>query len=112
VCVSPAQTGQGTTALHKPQIVDIATRHELSGDGACQRQKSSKDWGHFALEDCVDGDHRANFIRNPNGSFLLCWWAVLDEEQSLHFTCVVLPDSMTASSESCPSQKKGKKKRK
>ena len=82
----------------KPMIVDLITRYEQSGMGAGNRNLSADDWGLFDITLCDNGDDRKCFLNTESQSYLLYWWKILDQEELLHFSCVKLPNELTANS--------------
>ena len=58
---------------------------EKSGNGGLQHSEMSDDWGHFDLENVVDGDNRASFLipyddgRLNTDFYLLYFWERLDK---------------------------------
>jgi hypothetical protein len=59
----------------------IVTNWEASGNGTGQRAQEDKDFGRFVLEDCIDGDNRASFVRESMGHKIhhLCLWHISDK---------------------------------
>ena len=84
----------------KNKLLTMMKAWEQSGNGAGQRDVSFGDdgWGHFDPE-TMDGDDRAQFLRNPNEYYLLYFWHRIDEEGVIAQTLSQLPQSMEASND-------------
>ena len=84
----------------KNKLLTMMKAWEQSGNGAGQRDVSFGDdgWGHFDPE-TMDGDDRAQFLRNPNEYYLLYFWHCIDEEGVIAQTLSQLPQSMEASTD-------------
>ena len=85
----------------KPKVLRLCDRYERSGSGGGQRSSDDEEYGHFDLDNCIEGDDRRNFLGHES-SDVLYWWNVLDDEQILHFTLAVLADEFAADSEETP----------
>jgi hypothetical protein len=85
----------------KNQLHSIVVKWELSGNGGGQRDPDAPDFGHFDLEEAVDGDNRRNFLpdNNDNLYYLLYFWHRLEEENYLQLTLAKFPDSVAADSD-------------
>lgn len=101
-------------------VTSMASKYELSGNGANQRDVSNDqddgedlpdNWGRFdanrmrewAEESGAtnDGDDRANFL-GPRPTFYLYTWHILDVNNLIRFTCAQLRDEHSASSDETP----------
>ena len=95
-------------AAVKPTLYQIIYNYEASGQGGLHRKVTSPDWGTFSIEDCNGKDDRAAFLRDHQPSYLLYWWARLDEYQLLSFTCAHLSNAITADANRSPNPNEGK----
>ena len=83
----------------RPRLASIVANYELSGAGAGQmREEGCDEYGHFDLDQCVDGDDRRMFIKNAAETYLLYWWHRLDCEGFVQFTLCVLDKFQRANS--------------
>ena len=70
-CLTRDKANDLLVSIH-PKLAAIVVNHELSGVGGGQmREEDCDEYGHFGLDQCVDGDDRINFIKTQNESYLL-----------------------------------------
>ena len=97
----------------KPKVLKLCDRYERSGLGWGQWSPDDDKFGHFNLENCIEGDDICNFLGHES-SDVLYWWKVLYDEELLNFTLAILPEIVAAKSDKAPISTVGgnKKKRK
>ena len=88
--------------LMKNKLHVMIGNWERSGNGGMQRDDSVADWGHFDLDNVVDGDNRINFLpqsedgRTSTAHCLVHFWERLDKEGHIQFTLAKLPEWIKA----------------
>ena len=86
----------------RPLITKMIINYEESGQGSMSKHDDAADWGSFDIELCDGNDDRSRFLLNPSQTYLLYWWAKLDEYNLVAFTCAQIPSHLTANTENSP----------
>ena len=87
----------------RPMLKKMIVNYEESGMGCMSKHDDSADWGNFDIELCNGNDDRSRFLLHPAKTYLLYWWAKLDEYNLLSFTCGQISPHLTANTDYNPS---------
>ena len=90
-------------SLIRPMLKKMIINYEESGMGCMSKHDDSADWGNFDIELCDGNDDRSRFLLHPAQTYLLYWWAKLDEYNLISFTCGQISPHLTANTDYNPS---------
>jgi hypothetical protein len=93
----------------RPRIMKIMQKYLMSGNGDGQRNGDDDDddadadnQPSFNASNCIAGDNKGAFLGAGEGTDILYWWHVLEQEQMLQYTVSSLSEN-GAASDSAPS---------
>ena len=87
----------------RPMLKKMIVNYEESGQGCMSKHDDTADWGNFDIELCDGNDDRSRFLLHQQQTYLLYWWAKLDEYNLLSFTCGQISPHLTANTDFNPS---------
>ena len=88
----------------------VISKWEQSGNGSGQRKEDDEEHGHVSKdqawlapgnEEFMDGDNRKNFLREEK-SHVLCFWQMIDENDSLTHALAKLSDEVRVDCDNVP----------
>ena len=105
--------GRAIISAMRPRIMKIMQKYLLSGNGDGQRNGDGDDdddaddadadnQPSFNASNCIAGDNKGAFLGAGEGTDILYWWHVLEQEQMLQYTVSCLSEN-GAASDSVPS---------
>ena len=80
----------------RPILKKMIVNYEESGQGCMSKNDDAADWGNFDIELYNGNDDRSRFLLHPGQTYLLYWWAKLDEYDLVSFTCGQISPHLTA----------------
>ena len=68
-------------------IIKMIINYEESNQDSMSKHDDGADWGSFNIELCDGNDDISYYLLNPTQTYLLYWWAKLNDYNLVSFTC-------------------------